>query len=67
MAYLTLFEDFEDAGRYKWEQPTLAFLYRELRWACRHGSRWYCWMPHPYAGKLAAVPGFHAASTCYLR
>ncbi|KAG9450574.1 hypothetical protein H6P81_010539 [Aristolochia fimbriata] len=37
MAYLTLFEDFEDAGRYNWGAATLAFLYRELAKACRTG------------------------------
>ncbi|KAG9458475.1 hypothetical protein H6P81_002983 [Aristolochia fimbriata] len=37
MAYLTLFEDFEDAGRYSWGAATLAFLYRELAKACRTG------------------------------
>ncbi|KAG9453168.1 hypothetical protein H6P81_006072 [Aristolochia fimbriata] len=37
MAYLTLFEDFEDAGRYSWAAATLAFLYRELAKACRTG------------------------------
>ncbi|KAG9442052.1 hypothetical protein H6P81_017906 [Aristolochia fimbriata] len=37
MAYLTLFEDFEDAGRYSWGAATLAFLYRELAMACRTG------------------------------
>ncbi|KAG9453176.1 hypothetical protein H6P81_006080 [Aristolochia fimbriata] len=37
MAYLTLFEDFEAAGRYSWGAATLAFLYRELAKACRTG------------------------------
>ncbi|KAG9442186.1 hypothetical protein H6P81_018040 [Aristolochia fimbriata] len=37
MAYLTLFEDFEEAGRYSWGAATLAFLYRELAKACRTG------------------------------
>ncbi|KAG9453391.1 hypothetical protein H6P81_006295 [Aristolochia fimbriata] len=49
MAYLTLFEDFEAAGRYNWGAATLAFLYRELPGWRSHGSRRYCWMPHPYA------------------
>ncbi|KAG9446760.1 hypothetical protein H6P81_012888 [Aristolochia fimbriata] len=35
MAYLTLFKDFEAAGRYSWRAATLAFLYRELAKACR--------------------------------
>ncbi|KAG9450291.1 hypothetical protein H6P81_010256 [Aristolochia fimbriata] len=35
MAYLTLFEDFEAAGRYSWGAATLAFLYQELAKACR--------------------------------
>ncbi|KAG9450527.1 hypothetical protein H6P81_010492 [Aristolochia fimbriata] len=35
MAYLTLFEDFEVAGRYSWGAATVAFLYRELAKACR--------------------------------
>ncbi|KAG9446142.1 hypothetical protein H6P81_012270 [Aristolochia fimbriata] len=34
---------------------TLAFLYRNSRAASVAGSRWYCWMPHPYAGKPAAA------------
>ncbi|KAG9458239.1 hypothetical protein H6P81_002747 [Aristolochia fimbriata] len=37
MAYLTLFEDFEAAGRYNWGAATLAFHYRELAKACRTG------------------------------
>ncbi|KAG9458796.1 hypothetical protein H6P81_003304 [Aristolochia fimbriata] len=37
MAYLTLFEDFEAAGRYSWGAATLAFLYRELTKACHTG------------------------------
>ncbi|KAG9444778.1 hypothetical protein H6P81_016118 [Aristolochia fimbriata] len=37
MAYLTLFEDFKEAGRYNWGAATLAFLYRELAKACRTG------------------------------
>ncbi|KAG9447242.1 hypothetical protein H6P81_013370 [Aristolochia fimbriata] len=36
-AYLTLFEDFEEAGRYSWGAATLAFLYRELAKACHTG------------------------------
>ncbi|KAG9444280.1 hypothetical protein H6P81_015620 [Aristolochia fimbriata] len=34
MAYLTLFEDFDTAGRYNWGGATLVFLYRELAKAC---------------------------------
>ncbi|KAG9452146.1 hypothetical protein H6P81_005050 [Aristolochia fimbriata] len=37
MAYLTLFKDFEEVGRYSWGAGTLAFLYRELAKACRTG------------------------------
>ncbi|KAG9458292.1 hypothetical protein H6P81_002800 [Aristolochia fimbriata] len=37
MAYLTLFKDFEAAGRYSWGVATLAFLYRVLVKACRMG------------------------------
>ncbi|KAG9446150.1 hypothetical protein H6P81_012278 [Aristolochia fimbriata] len=36
MAYLTLFEDFEAAGRYSWGAATLAFLYWELTKACMY-------------------------------
>ncbi|KAG9450276.1 hypothetical protein H6P81_010241 [Aristolochia fimbriata] len=37
MAYLTLFKDFEAAGRYSLGAATLAFLYQELAKACRTG------------------------------
>ncbi|KAG9458885.1 hypothetical protein H6P81_003393 [Aristolochia fimbriata] len=47
MAYPTFARGFRGGKEVQWGAATLAFL-GEL-WVS-HGSSWYCWMPHPYAG-----------------